>query len=287
MLSPELLTVCLCLFSAVTVAATNFFVKKSGDILTSRSAMSMTMAALAAPFAFIVPLPELHHWPLLLMALLVHALYQIAMINALQRGDLSLVFPVMRGLGPLVVGVLGIFVLHQPLSVIGWAGLLLASVAVIVFAFPTATTKDARALDRAALLFAFLTALGIGCYSVTDAYVIRQMPNPGTFIVWLFLGDWIGVTTITLWRHRSGWRAAYAAVLTDSAIAGALGAASFTTFLYALSFSDAALSAALRETSVIFAAALGAIFLKEGFGARRILAATTMAIGLVMLQLAS
>ena len=70
-------------------------------------------------------------------------------------------------------------------------------------------------------------------------------------------------------------------------MAGAASVLSFSAALYAFTLTDAALVTALRETSVVWAALMGAIWLKEGFGRRRIIAASILATGLIIMQTAN
>lgn len=283
-MAPETLAIWLALFSAVTVAITNFTVKRGGDVLTARMVMSIAMALTVLPFAPFVPFLPVVMWKWMALAIVVHWSYQFCLIRSLHRGDLSLVFPVMRGLGPPVVAFMAMFALSEYLQPLGWVGLALATVALIVFALPEDVDESARSLNRTALIWAALTAVGIGFYSVTDAYVIRQMPSPYTFIVWLILLDWIGVTAVTLWtrrgqvlkRVRPQFRAAF--------LGGVSGTLSYSAALYAFTLTDAALVTALRETSVFFAALLGVVFLKEGFGPRRAVSAGVLALGLILMQ---
>ena len=284
-MAPETLAIFLALFSAITVAITNFTVKRGGDVLTARMVMSVFMALTVLPFTPFVPLPPPGMWRCLALAIIVHWMYQFCLIRSLHRGDLSLVFPVMRGLGPPIVAVLAIFTLHEYLQPLGWAGLVLSTIALIVFAIPEKVDASAKSLNRAALFWAVLTAFGIGMYSVTDAYVVRQMPNPYTFIVWLILLDWVGVTVVTLWTRRGQILHKVRPQFKAAAIGGVSGTLSYGAALYAFTLTDAALVTALRETSVFFAALLGALALKEGFGVRRGASAGVLALGLVLMQL--
>lgn len=284
-MTPETLAIWLALFSAVTVAITNFTVKRGGDVLTARAVMSICMALTVLPFAPFVPLPPAHMWSWLALAIAVHWIYQVCLVRSLHRGDLSLVFPVMRGLGPPIVAILAMFFLHEYLQPLGWLGLGLATVALIVFALPEDVDTAAKPLNQSALIWAGLTAIGIGLYSVTDTYVIRQMPSPYTFIVWLILLDWIGVTLVALWTRRGEVLERVCPQFRAAAIGGVTGTLSYGAALYAFTLTDAAMVTALRETSVFFATLLGVMFLKEGFGVRRAVSAGVLAIGLVLMQI--
>ncbi|MEM5516056.1 DMT family transporter [Henriciella sp. AS95] len=283
-MSESLTPIALCLFSAITVAVANFAVKRGGDVLTARMVLSVSSALCMAPFAFVVPLPEPALWGPIALAIAAHWIYQFFMIRALHRGDLSLVFPVMRGLAPLMTAIIAVFALNEYPGALGWLGLLLASVALLIFALPQGEDTGKRKLNQTALIWAGLTAIGIGLYSVTDAYGVRIAENRFTFIVWLFLLDWIGVTIVTMWTRRGVLVTRLRPQLVGGVVGGVASVFSYGAALLAFSMTQAATVTAIRETSVVFGAILGAVFLKEGLGKRRIAAAIVLAAGLLMLE---
>ena len=267
------------------MALANFFVKRGGDVLPTRMVMSIAMAITVLPLALFAPLPPANLWPNIIGAVMVHWIYQFAMIRALHRGDLSFVFPVMRGLAPLATATLAVFVLGEQLSPLAITGLIVACAAILVFASPTGTTHTQRKLDRAAMFWSVATAIGIGAYSVVDAHVARAMPTTLTFVVWLFLLDWIGITVVTCWARRGRLWSAIRPQLKTGILGGVVGTLSYGAAIYAFTLSDAAMVSALRETSVLFAALLGCHFLNESFGKRRVFAAAILAAALVMMQI--
>lgn len=283
-MSAAAIPILLCLFSAVALAMTNVLVKRGGDVLVTRMLVSVFMALSVVPLIPFVPMPPRETWGLIALSMVVHWFYQFGVIKALHRGDLSLVFPVMRGLAPLATAVLAAFVLREHLNLVQALGLAVASVSIIVFAFPTGATLDARKMDQQALFWAVWAAVGIGLYAVVDTSAARAVPNTLSFVVALFLLDWIGVTAVAVWQRWGRLAEAVGPQLKGGAIAGVFGSLSYGAAIYAYTMTDAALVTALRETSVVFAAALGAWLLKEGFGARRTLAAASLATGLVLMQ---
>lgn len=288
-MNSSLFPIALCLLSAITVAATNLFVKRGGDVLSTRTVVSIAMMLSVVPFVPFVPMPTPAIWGALAISVVVHWFYQFAMIRALHRGDLSLVFPVMRGLAPLLTAITATVVLHESPSPLGWFGLLLATAALIVFAMPEEKGGKHPPLKQAALFWAMVTALGIAFYSVADANGTRLAANTETlftFVVWLFLLDWIGITTAMVWIRRGRVWSDIAPQIRDGAIGGLLGTISYGAALWAFTLSEAANVTAIRETSVVFGAIFGAVFLKEAFGPRRIAAASVLAIGLVLLEFA-
>ena len=284
MISSALLPVLLCLFSAVTVATANVLVKRGGDILTARMLMSVVMALTALPFVPFVPMPPAGTLPLIGISMVSHWMYQFCLVRAMHRGDLSLVYPVMRGLGPLATAALATFLLHEHFAPLQAIGLFCASFAILFFALPTAATRERRSLDRRALVWAALTAVGVGLYAVNDTRAARAMPGPMTFVVTLYLIDWIGVTVVFLWQRRGRYLDTLRPQLRGGVLSGLAGALSYGAAIFAYTLTDAAMVTALRETSVVFAAAMAATFLKETFGARRIVAAAVLAMGLVLMQ---
>jgi drug/metabolite transporter (DMT)-like permease len=282
--SSTLLAICLGLFSAITLAAANMSVKMGSDILAGRALLSASAALMVAPAAFFVPLPDARTWEALLLAVPAHYFYQLCLIRALQRGDLSLVFPVMRGAAPLLTAAAAFLFLHETLPALALAGLVVATAAVFVFAAPPRGTLLRHHPDRAVLAWALATAAGVALYNVADARGVRGAPEPFTYIVWIFLLDSICVTFTALLRRSQQLRQVIAEKWRFGVAAGFLSILSYGSAVYAFSLMETARVSALRETSVFFAALLGALFLKEGFGARRIAAAFALAAGLVAMQ---
>ena len=280
----SLLAVSLGLFSAVTLAAANMSVKMGSDILVGRAVLSASAALLILPAALFVPAPDLATFQALALAMPAHFFYQICLVRAMQRGELSLVFPVMRGAAPLLTAAAALLLLGERMGPLAWAGLLAATGAVIAFAAPPKGIALRRHPDRVALAWALGTAVGIALYNVADARGVRIAPSPLTFIVWLFLVDWIFITTTALLVRRDALAAAIALKWRYGVAAGALSILSFGSALYAFSLMETAKVSALRETSVVFAAALGTLFLGESFGRRRMVAALILAAGLVLMQ---
>lgn len=279
-----LLAVSLGLFSAVTLAAANMSVKMGTDILVGRAILSVSSGLLILPAAFFVPLPDTATWVALAVTLPLHFLYQMCLVRAMSRGDLSLVFPVMRGAAPLLTALVAMLLLREMLAPVAWIGLLVATTAVISFALPPRGVRLKDHPDLVALAWALATAVAVALYNVADARGVRIAPSPFTFIVWLFLLDPIGVTATALLVRGKAAGEAVAAKLRYGVAAGALAILSFGSALYAFSLVETAKVSALRETSVVFAALMGSMFLGEGFGRRRAIAAAILAAGLVLMQ---
>jgi drug/metabolite transporter (DMT)-like permease len=283
-LSESLLALSLGLLSAVTLAAANMSVKMGGDILAGRALLSASAAAMVAPAAFVVPLPDAWTWGALLVAVPAHYLYQLCLIRALHRGDLSLVFPVMRGAAPLLTAAAAFLLLGETLPLAAVAGLVAATAALFVFAAPQKGILLRHHPDLPVLGWALATAVGVSLYNVADARGVRGAPEPFTYIVWIFLLDAVGITVTALLLRRRELGRTIAAKWRFGVVAGFLSVLSYGSAVYAFSLMETAKVSALRETSVVFAALLGTLLLREGFGRRRIAAALALAAGLVAMQ---
>lgn len=283
-MTDPVLAVVLGLFSAVTLAAANMSVKMGTDILVGRAILSSSAAMLILPAAFFVSPPDAATWRALVIALPAHFFYQICLVRSMQRGDLSLVFPVMRGAAPLLTAFSALIFLGEELAPLAWAGLLCATAAVVAFALPPKGVRLRDHPDRTALLWALCTAFGVSLYNVADARGVRIAPSPFTYIVWLFLLDGLAIATLALVVRRNILAQAVAMKWRFGVAAGALSILSFGSALYAFSLMETAKVSALRETAVMFAAAMGTMFLGESFGRRRIIAAMVLAAGLLLMQ---
>jgi drug/metabolite transporter (DMT)-like permease len=268
----------------VTLAAANMSVKMGTDILVGRAILSSSAAILMLPAVFFVAPPDAATWSALVWAMPAHFFYQICLVKAMQRGDLSLVFPVMRGAAPLLTAFSALLLLGETLAPLAWFGLSCATAAVIVFALPPTGVKLRDHPNRTALLWALATALGISLYNAADARGVRIAPTPFTYIVWLFLLDCLAITALAVAVRRDILAKAIAMKWRFGVVAGALSIFSFGSALYAFSLIETAKVSALRETSVVFAALLGTLFLGESFGRRRVIAASALAAGLVLMQ---
>ena len=286
-MSPELIAIGLGLFSALTLAFANLVVKATNDILVTRAVLSTSCAILVAPAAFFLPLPTKELWLAMAVSVPTHFFYQMSMIRALHRGDLSLVFPVMRGLAPLLVAIGAYVFLQETLSPMALVGLLIATCAVIAFGFLRGAKTEGKSLSWSALFWAGMTALGVMAYNVADARGVRLAENPLTFIVWLFMMDWVGTVVVAFVVRKERFLSAARPVMKFGIMGGFLSVASYGAALLALNLIEAARVTALRETAVVFGALMGWLILKEGIGPRRIIASVVLVIGLALMQLGS
>ncbi|MDH5579927.1 MAG: DMT family transporter, partial [Betaproteobacteria bacterium] len=195
---------------------------------------------------------------------------------------LSFSYPIMRGGGPLIVTVAGVAVFGEVLPLAETLGVLLISAGILAFA--THSAQDAAA-QRKSLAYALGNACVIAAYTLIDAKGARLSGAPVAYTLWFFVAN--GLIMLALGCLQRGaavprhllrrWRLTF--------VGGACAVLAYAIALWAMTLAPVALVAVLRETSVVFAAALGALFLKEPFTARRVGATLVVLAGLVALRI--
>ncbi len=269
------------LLAALLHASWNAMIKGGRDVLLETALIVAGAGIVMLPLVALVPLPAPASWPFLFASLVSHVAYYALMVSAYRSGDLSLVYPLMRGAAPLLTAVFGVLWLAETPGSTGWIGIALISCGVAALA--------ARGLDhapsRAAIGFALSNAVVIAAYTVIDGTGARRSGNPWSYIVWLFVLDAIPFTLWMLATRRQQYLAALANAPARTLAGGGLSAAAYAISVWAMTQAPIALVASLRETSVLFAALIGARMLREKLGARRWLAAAAIVAGAVFLKL--
>ena len=254
-----------------------------------RGAIDVSYFAMALPFAlFVVPWPEPHLWPIFAGAFVIHTAYKLLQAQAYTKGAYTVVYPVVRGMGPLFT-VIGAYVIFGETFTLGqWLGvvvLLCGIFGLAVYNFLYLTT--ARDTLVPALGLAMLTGLFVALYTTYDAYGIRATANPFTFLAWFFVIDGLVMPLIALWRIRRGVaRPAMGPLMVRGVAGGLVAFCSFGAIMLATRLDKVGEAAVLRETSTVFAALIGWLVLRETVGPRRIALMCLIALGAVIVEFA-
>ena len=139
---------------------------------------------------------------------------------------------------------------------------------------------------NAALALAVLTGLFVGFYTTYDAYGIRATANPFTFLAWFFMIDGVMMPFVAAerWR-RMPQRPALGPLMLRGVIGGLIAFASFGSVMMATRLDKVGEAAVLRETSTVFAALIGVVFLKDTVGPRRVALMALIAVGAVIVEM--
>ena len=272
----------LVLLAALMHATWNAIAKSSESKLLEITAMAVIGGVLCAAALPFMPLPERESWLWLAASVLIHVVYFLALAGAYRWGDLSQAYPLMRGLAPPLVALFGVLLLDERLTGSMWAGIALISAGILL---PFAFRSRNPGTQVRGTVFALANTVVIASYTVVDGYGTRLSAHPVSYCLWLFLLYPWPILAFAWLRHRAGVWTYMRRRWMPCAVGGVLTIASYGIALWAMALAPIAAVAALRETSVIFAAIIGSLFLGEGFGIVRITGAVLVACGIVALRL--
>ena len=281
-MSLEPLPLVLVLLSALMHAAWNLIAKMGQDRLIAMAVIKGTNTVLALTVLVAVGIPASSSWAYLAASCAINCVYFYFLINA-YRGDLSLAYPVSRGVAPLLVLVLSAVAAREAPSEVSFAGVLLVSIAILVLAQRGASA----AWHTQTMLWAGGVGLTIALSTVMDGLGGRHSDNVIGYVSAQNAITGVAVCGAAyLLRGRHALASGMQAYWKSSVLGGALMLLGYIIVVYALTIAPMAHVAAVRESSVIFAAVLGVIVLREPFGGRRILASVILTTGIALLVLA-
>lgn len=259
------------------------------DPWLTRGAIDFSYCWIAAPFAFfVVPWPEPHMWPIFAGAFVIHMIYKLLQAWAYTKGAYTVVYPVVRGTGPLFTVFGAYLIFGETFNGGQWLGVAVLLLGIFGLAgynlWKITVDRDTLA---PALGLAVLTGLFVALYTTYDAFGIRATADPFTFLAWFFFIDGLAFPLISVWHYKRLETPPDLGPLMGRGVVGAFVAfASFGSIMMATRLDKVGEAAILRETSTVFAAFIGWIFLKETVGPRRIALMALIAAGAVIVEMA-
>jgi drug/metabolite transporter (DMT)-like permease len=268
------------LLGAALHATWNALVKAGQDkeLDSTMVALGACVTALCAlPF---VPMPDPAAWPYIIGSVCIHFTYYRLVGTAYRLGDIGLVYPLMRGVAPLIVATASGVVLGQSLPPVMFAGVFIISLGVLAIA------ADFRGGHGASILVALLNAVVIAGYTFVDGTGAKIAGNPIAYTLWISILPPLPLFAFAFYTRgvapvlshvRRSWR--------RGLIGGAGSVASYGLALYAMTRAPVAAVAALRETSILFALLISVFILKEKAGPWRYVAGGLIALGALTMRL--
>lgn len=277
----------LALMAGVLHAAFGAMQKGSVDPWIMRGAIDISYGLMALPIViYIVPWPETYQFVILVGVWFIHTGYKILQAMAYTRGAYTVVYPIVRGSAPLFT-VIGAYFLFGEIFGLGeWFGLLILLSGIFGLAIYNLVTNEVdRKTLNMALGLAFCTGLFVALYTTYDAYGIRNSADPFTFVAWLFLIDSFAMPIVAfVYAQKNKILLRGNGLFWRGPIGGVLAFTSFGSILLATRLDKVGEAAILRETSVIFAALMGWLFLKEKVGAYRLILMSLIVLGAVLVE---
>ncbi len=274
----------LVLLAAVLHASWNALIKAGGDHLVMTTVIMFVPILPSVAIVAVQPAMAPAAWPYVILSAGVHWVYFGVLIGAYRYGDLSQVYPIARGAAPALVAFGAWIFAGEALTALETLGALIVSAGIISLAWRR-RGGTALAHEPKAIGLALLTALTISIYLLADGMGGRRSGGALVYVCWLFVLQGVPLVAFTLWRRRGSVRDSFRPVLKQGVFGGAIAGTSYGIAIWAMSVAPLAHVVAVRETSVLFGAILGAVALKESFGRQRILAAAVVAAGAVLMNL--
>jgi drug/metabolite transporter (DMT)-like permease len=261
--------------SAGLHAGWNFLVKTGGDRSVVGWAQFVFAGLVSAVGLAVVGPPGVEALPYLAGSSSVHVVYLVALIRSYHHGDFSLAYPMARGSGALLAAIGGVALLDDHLGLGSWLAIGIVVVGIFLLV--------GRTVDPPLVGWALLTGASIGTYTLIDSAGARRTEGLPYGLA-LIASTAVTVSIFHLCRGRApALQATLRTAWPRHLAGGAATAGAYCMALVAVRYAPVGYVATLRESSIVIAALLGWLVLKDDLGHRRTAAASVMTAGLILL----
>jgi len=277
----ETFVVLLVLLSALLHATWNAFLHLSEDRVWLLGMMAMPYLAVSAIGVLVLPMPAPAAWPYIVASAVLEWGYLLALIRAYRSGDFGQIYPIARGMSPMLVFVGALVFAGETLKPLAALGVALVSTGIVSLAF-----RRGMQFSGESVPFALLTGLFIAAYSVVDGIGARVAGNGLSYIMWVYL-IWNIPQFLLAWHWRGGAKGLFIgrALVVKGIASGVLALGAYCLIIEAYRYLPIATVSALRELSSIFAVLIGCIFMHEKLTTRRIVACALVTLGAILIRL--
>lgn len=270
------------LAGALIHASWNALIKAQADKFTAAALVAIGAGVVSLPVIAWLPAPPPAAWPYIVSSSIIHVGYFALVGLAYRSADLGVAYPLTRGSAPPLTALFAFLIVGEALGLNQWLAIVVIAAGILTLSGDAILRGG---LTRATALAAFANAGVIVVYTLVDGLGARTAGNALVYVTWMHVGTAILLAALLLVMRgrrfvaeaRTNWKFGLGA--------GALALASYAIALWAMTLAPIGLVAALRETSVLFAAILGTIFFGEAFSARRWIALVLIVAGIVALRL--
>ena len=268
------------LTAALLHALWNALVKGAGDKTVILGLIALGHVVPGLVVVALVPWPGWAIWPYVLASTVIHWGYYYFLNAAYRLGDLSVMYPIARGLAPVLIALGAQAWVGETLPPLAWAGIVIVSGGIMVLTRGVLT----GALPMSGLLAALACAVMVASYSLVDGVGVRLSTSALAYVGWLFVMEVFvaGFVLTTRWQRL---RAISPGAIALGFLGGVISGTAYGLVLYAKTLAPLGLVSALRETSVIFAAMIGVLWFGEGPKGNRLLAAAIVMAGIVLIAM--
>lgn len=266
--------------AALLHASWNALVKFGSDRFVAISLMAIFSGIISLIGILFVGFPSLSALPWLLLSVAFHTGYCLFLSKAYEQAEFGQIYPIARGVAPLLSALLSWLILSEIPRTIALLGTLVLVSGVIMMTFDG--RHGPNKLNVRAIIYALITATFTACYTLSDGAGSRASIEPLSYILWLFMFNGLTMFTLLWIMHRNvvfreirqHWR--------HGIIGGAMQLLAYGIVIWAMKSTPIALVAALRETSVLFAMVISVWMLKEKPSMLRVIASAVIMAGVVI-----
>ena len=272
----------LVLSAALLHAVWNALVKGSDDKAIVLGLISLGHVIPGLFIVMVVPLPPIESVPYIIASTIIHWVYYFLLNTAYRIGDFSLIYPIARGLAPVLIALGSQIWIGEKLPVLAWTGILTVSGGIMILT----RGSFSGAIPPSAIVAAVGGGLAVTAYSLVDGVGIRISGNALSYIGWLFVNE-IFVAAFIFSSQFRRLRVVSVRTLYIGFAGGVISGLAYAMVLYAKTLAPLGIISALRETSVIFAAIIGVIWFKEGPRNQRLFAALIVVVGIGLIAVSA
>ncbi|OMG74299.1 DMT family transporter [Burkholderia ubonensis] len=275
------LFIALVLCSALLHAVWNAFLHVSEDRLAQLGTMSLPYLAFGIAGAWLLPAPERAAWPYVAASAALEVAYCFTLARAYRSGEFGQIYPIARGLSPLLVSVLAFAALHERPTPFGFAGIVLVSFGIMSLALRRGFRFSGESVP-----YALLTGVFIAAYSICDGIGARVAGSALGYVAWVYL-LWSVPQILLVCAVRGGPRGVFGSrdAVRQGVVAGTISLVAYGIVVLAYRHLPVATVSALRETSSIFAVAIGWFAMRERPGPQRLVACALVVAGAALIRL--
>lgn len=271
-------TFALVLGAAILHASWNAMLKVTTDKATTIGMLSLGHVTIGLGLLFVAPIPDVKSWPFLAASTFIHFAYYALLVRSYRLGDLSHVYPIARGIVPVLVALGAQFSVGENLPFQVWVGVLTVSSGVLLLS----AGAFVGSVSPVVIGTAIATGVFIAAYSIADGLGVRQANTAIGYIAWLFILEFPVVLYVGHMRGRGLFKNSPKTLMLGF-FGGIISALAYGLVIYAKEFSSLGIVSALRETSVLFAALIGVVLLGERPWKNRVFAAVIVVVGVLII----
>ena len=273
----------------------NIAAKKAGGDARFAFFTAVLMMLVWAPLGWwlgrtAVPLWGAREWAIVALSGVLHVLYYVVLLRGYRKADLTVVYPLARGTGPLLTALVAVTLLGERLSALGALGIAGVVGGVFLIAggpglLRAAHDAQARRRVKKGMLYGLLTGLFIASYTVVDGYAVKAMLLSPILVD--YMGNFVRVLVLApaALRNRAETARLWAVQWRYALLVAAVSPVAYVLVLFAMQVAPLSHVAPAREVSMLFAALIGGHLLGEGDRAARLAGALLIAVGVVALGL--